>query len=226
MNKFRIGDKVRIKDKTGYTYGICEETLKEMRKLKDIWTIESIRSRDKISLYTLKEERFGLSFFEDMLEKANYTYGDLKKAPIGTKITFQNGYLIKFDKERVYGVINGIYYNGKIDYIILFLKGKVTDERFGKIIKIEEPAYTTVYESKAEILDEAEKRYLRGVIRPFRDRVKYIQKFTFSTGKAKITIKTEKDNDTWYVSLPLFEKDSMYKNMKPDKEYTLEELGL
>lgn len=223
MNKFRIGDKVRIKDKTGYTYGVCEETLKEMRKLKDIWTIESIRSRDKISFYTLKEERFGLSFFEDMLEKANYTYGDLKKAPIGTKITFQNGYLIKFDKERVYGVINGIYYNGKIDYIILFLKGKVTDERFGKIIKIEEPIYQTVYEHKEEILDEAEKRYLKAVIRPFRARMKYIMKedINYAT-KEYIRIDIGRE----MINLPKFDSGSMYKGMKLNKGYTLEELGL
>ena len=212
MNKFKIGDRVKSILKNEY-HGV---------RYGDIGKVQ-----EDSSVPYVRWDRIGeiVAFDEENLIKL-YTYEDLKKAPIGTKITFQNGYLIKFDKERVYGVINGIYYNGKIDYIILFLKGKVTDERFGKIIKIEEPAYTTVYESKAEILDEAEKRYLRGVIRPFRDRVKYIQKFTFSTGKAKITIKTEKDNDTWHVSLPLFEKDSMYKNMKPDKEYTLEELGL
>ena len=223
MNKFKIGDKVRIKDKTGYTYGISEETLKKLRKLKDIYTIESIRSGDKISFYTLKEERTGLSFFEDMLEKANYTYGDLKKAPIGTKITFQNGYLIKFDKERVYGVINGIYYNGKIDYIILFLKGKVTDERFGKIIKIEEPIYQTVYECKEEILDEAEKRYLRGVIRPFRDRVTFISKLHTREDKEFISINI-KNGD--YIDLPLFKENTMYKKMIINKDYTLKELGL
>lgn len=222
MNKFKIGDKVRIKDKTGYTYGISEETLEKLKKLKNIWTIESIRSGDKISFYTLKEERTGLSFFEDMLEKANYTYGDLKKAPIGTKITFQNGYLIKFDKERVYGVINGIYYNGKIDYIILFLKGKVTDERFGKIIKIEEPIYQTVYEHKEEILDEAEKRYLRGVIRPFRDKVIYICKTDNSNGKEYINV--DLDHDA--LLLPDFKSNTMYKGMKLEKKYTLEELGL
>ena len=223
MNKFRIGDKVRIKDKTGYTYGICEETLKEMRKLKNIWTIESIRPGDKISFYTLKEERTGLCFFEDMLEKANYTYEDLKKSPIGTKITFQNGYLIKFDKERVYGVINGIYYNGNIDYIILFLKGKVTDERFGKIIKIEEPIYQTVYEHKEEILYEAEKRYLKAVIRPFKNRVRGIEKISYSVEEEFITIIVKDDGD---INLPTFKRNTMYKEMEPNKEYTLEELGL
>lgn len=217
MNKFKVGDKVKL-------VSMKNEDSSYKKYLGKIFTIKQAGCV-AVTFKEATEENIA-PYYYNLQKVEEYTYGDLKKAPIGTKITFQNGYLIKFDKERVYGVINGIYYNGKIDYIILFLKGKVTDERFGKIIKIEEPAYTTVYESKAEILDEAEKRYLRGVIRPFRDRVKYIQKFTFSTGKAKITIKTEKDNDTWYVSLPLFEKDSMYKNMKPDKEYTLEELGL
>ena len=152
-----------------------------------------------------------------------YNYEDLKKAPIGTKITFQNGYLIKFDKERVYGVINGIYYNGKIDYIILFLKGKVTDERFGKIIKIEEPIYQTVYEHKEEILDEAEKRYLRAVIRPFRDKIKYIIKVRSSYDN-NFYIRIVLNNDV--STLPYFKKNTMYKGMKIDKEYTLEELGL
>ena len=152
-----------------------------------------------------------------------YNYEDLKKAPIGTKITFQNGYLIKIDKERVYGVINGIYYNGKIDYIILFLKGKVTDERFGKIIKIEEPIYQTVYEHKEEILDEAEKRYLRAVIRPFRDKIKYIIKVRSSYDN-NFYIRIVLNNDV--STLPYFKKNTMYKGMKIDKEYTLEELGL
>lgn len=218
MNKFKVGDKVKIKEKYGNTYGISEETLEKLKKLKNIWTIESIILGDKICFYTLKEERNGLCFFEDMLEKVNYTYEDLKKSPIGTKVTFENDViLVKTTEKRLESRLNVI----RIENL-----KNLKDDYYGKIIKIEEPAYTTVYESKAEILDEAEKRYLRGVIRHFRDRVKYIQKFTFSTGKAKITIKTEKDNDTWYVSSPLFEKDSMYKNMKPDKEYTLEELGL
>ena len=81
-------------------------------------------------------------------------------------------------------------------------------------------------EESTEILDEAEKRYLRGVIRPFRDSVKSIEKFIFSTGDAKITIKIKSSENFWYISLPPFEKYKMYKNMEEDKEYTLEELGL
>ena len=209
MNKFKIGDRVKSILKNEY-HGV---------RYGDIGKVQE----DSYVPY-VRWDRIGeiVAFDEENLIKL-YTYEDLKKAPIGTKITFQNGYLIKFDKERVYGVINGIYYNGKIDYIILFLKGKVTDERFGKIIKIEEPIYQTVYEHKEEILDEAEKRYLRGVIRPFRARMKYIMKedINYAT-KEYIRIDLGRE----MINLPKFDSGSMYKGMKLNKGYTLEELGL
>ena len=105
------------------------------------------------------------------------------------------------------------------------LKDNYSD--LGKIIKIEEPEYKTVYEAKVEILDEAEKRYLREVIRPYKT-VKYINKSTYGGGKkAAVTITViDIDGDNWEIQLPPFETRNMYKNMKEDKEYTLEELGL
>lgn len=209
MNKFKIGDRVKSILKNEY-HGV---------RYGDIGKVQE----DSYVPY-VRWDRIGeiVAFNEENLIKL-YTYEDLKKAPIGTKITFQNGYLIKFDNERVYGVINGIYYNGRLDYIILFMKGKVTDERFGKIIKIEEPIYTTVYESKAEILDEAEKRYLRRVIRPFKNRVRGIEKISYSVEEEFITIIVKDDGD---INLPTFKRNTMYKEMEPNKEYTLEELGL
>lgn len=214
MNKFKIGDKVRIKDKTGYTYGISEETLKKLRKLKDIYTIESIRSGDKISFYTLKEERTGLCFFEDMLEKVSYTYEDLKKSPIGTKVTFENDViLVKTTEKRL---------ESEQDVMNIENLKNLKDDYYGKIIKIEEPTYKTVYKCKEEILDEAEKRYLRGVIRPFRDKVIYICKTDNSNGKEYINV--DLDHDA--LLLPDFKSNTMYKGMKLEKKYTLEELGL
>ena len=217
MNKFKVGDKVKIKEKYGNTYGISEETLEKLKKLKNIWTIESIRLGDKISFYTLKEERNGLCFFEDMLEKANYTYGDLKKAPIGTKITFENGEVLVKDDD-------GNYSNKKRwrdDSDLKELKDRINT--LGKIIKIEEPTYQTVYEVKQEILDEAEKRYLKAVIRPFRARMKYIMKedINYAT-KEYIRIDLGRE----MINLPKFDSGSMYKGMKLNKGYTLEELGL
>lgn len=209
MNKFKVGDKVKL-------VSMKNEDSFYKKYLGKIFTIKQAGCV-AVTFKEATEENIA-PYYYNLQKVEEYTYEDLKKSPIGTKVTFENGgILVKTTEKRLESRLNVI----RIENL-----KNLKNDYYGKIIKIEEPAYTTVYESKAEILDEAEKRYLRGVIRPFRDRVKYIQKFTFSTGKAKITIKTEKDNDTWYVSLPLFEKDSMYKNMKPDKEYTLEELGL
>lgn len=216
--KFKVGDRVRLVKVEN------EDFQKYKNCLGKIFKIVQILHPESSYAYAELEGTSIIPYLKNLeLVKDEYTYEDLKKSPIGTKITFQNGYLIKFDKERVYGVINGIYYNGKIDYIILFLKGKVTDERFGKIIKIEEPIYQTVYEHKEEILDEAEKRYLKAVIRPFRARMKYIMKedINYAT-KEYIRIDLGRE----MINLPKFDSGSMYKGMKLNKGYTLEELGL
>ena len=215
MNKFKVGDKVKIKEKYGKTYGISEETLEKLKKLKNIWTIESIRLGDKICFYTLKEERNGLCFFEDMLEKVNYTYEDLKKSPIGTKVTFENDViLVKTTEKRL---------ESKLDVMNIENLKNLKDDYYGKIIKIEEPTYKTVYKCKEEILDEAEKRYLKAVIRPFRARMKYIMKedINYAT-KEYIRIDLGRE----MINLPKFDSGSMYKGMKLNKGYTLEELGL
>ena len=78
------------------------------------------------------------------------------------------------------------------------------------------------YIVEKEILDEEEKEYLSNVIRPFRDKVKYIVKETFINEEfINITIKNDSS-----LCFPCFEKETMYKGMEEDKEYTLEELGL
>lgn len=78
--------------------------------------------------------------------------------------------------------------------------------------------------SEAQILDDAEKRYLRDVIRPFRNEVLGIEKKPGSTFNEWISIEM-KNNET--ISLPFFKKSSgMYKGMELKRRYTLEELGL
>lgn len=72
-----------------------------------------------------------------------------------------------------------------------------------------------------DILDDIEKNYLKGVIKPFRDRIKWIVKKRISHGEY---IRIELEDD--YTPLPIFENGTMYKNMEIDKEYTLKELGL
>lgn len=78
--------------------------------------------------------------------------------------------------------------------------------------------------SEAQILDDAEKRYLRCVIRPFRNEVKYI--FKNSSNEEFITIVLEDKKRREYFNFPYFKKGTMYKGMEANKIYTLEELGL
>lgn len=76
-------------------------------------------------------------------------------------------------------------------------------------------------ECKEQILDKVERKYLSSVIGPFRDKVLYIQKASIGTDNIRIGIKN--DNT---INLPCFKKDTMYKNMKAWKKYTLEDLGI
>ena len=71
------------------------------------------------------------------------------------------------------------------------------------------------------MLTEEEKAYLSAVIKPFRDEVTGILKG--DNGNEFIRISVENDGA---FRLPYFKKGSMYKNMKTNKKYKLEELGL
>lgn len=84
-----------------------------------------------------------------------------------------------------------------------------------------------------DILDRKEREYLRNVIKPFRDRVKSIAKQNYTNGYDYISISVSYPiNDcfdcfgTDSLFLPVFKSGTMYNNMKVDRKYTLEELGL
>lgn len=83
---------------------------------------------------------------------------------------------------------------------------------------------------KEPILDEKEKKYLSNFIRPFRDRVKYIEKIDCRTDNNTSFINicmlhiNKQENEIIY--LPFFKTNTMYKGMEKDKKYTLEELGI
>lgn len=81
------------------------------------------------------------------------------------------------------------------------------------------------------ILTDKEKEYLRNVIKPFRNRVKYISKQkTYEYEYISICNRTPEDiaycGKVSYIILPYFERGTMYNNMKVEKQYTLEDLGL
>ena len=81
-------------------------------------------------------------------------------------------------------------------------------------------------EYKEPILDDAEKKYLSAVIKPFSGKVNYISKiengYSAKEQFIKITV-----NRNEFINLPYFNTRSrMYAGMEPFRKYTLQELGL
>lgn len=99
---------------------------------------------------------------------------------------------------------NGIY------YLVEFNNGNLMYREEEHLIKYK------------PILDKAEKRYLNDVIRPFKNKVTYIIKFRYLNQEH---LEIYLDDDDYFI-LPYFKKGTMYKNMKTDKRYTLEDLHL
>ena len=156
MSKFKIGDKVKLARTDGEEWEWYKNHLGKTFTIKEIgkdWSNEEFAE--------LEENDELMPFVKNLeLVKPEYTYEDLKKSPIGTKVTFESGIiLIKVDKENY----KEIKEYGTTRYIEL-LKGLKDNWQFmnqGKIIKIEEPKYTTVYECEPEILDEVEKKIFK-----------------------------------------------------------------
>lgn len=217
MIDFEVGDRVRVKkdiivDKfyNGWKFN------KDMVKFKGrVLTIDKKRYSKE---FYIKEDSHMFIWTIGMLEKVEYTYEDLVKSPIGTKVFFEsNNVLLKINED--------VYEDEKFyrsNEYLKELKDNVGDCILGKIIKIEEPTYKTVYETK-EILDDIEKEYLRNIIKPFRGKVVCIMKVDYVNGEC-ITIIMESEYDSF--DLPCFKKGTMYKGMAEGKEYSLKELGL
>ena len=89
---------------------------------------------------------------------------------------------------------------------------------------------TGTFSYEAPVLDDAEKRYLRGVVRPFRDRVDMIQKKDSSIdGFEHIKMCVRYPDSSALQSilmLPAFRSGTMYAGMVLNKDYTLAELEL
>ena len=102
------------------------------------------------------------------------------------------------------------------------MKVKNLEKKYGKIEKIQRaPVYATIYKHK-EILDDAEKRYLKAVIRPYKGQINCIKKTSGFRGEYIDIVLTNNED----IALPYFEHNTMYKGMDIDKEYTVKELGL
>lgn len=196
--KFKVGDKVKvIAEKHGHKFDIGE-----------IVRIEEVSDID-YKCSSLKKNDFWW-MGEDEFVKAKFTKSDLKD---GDKCTLKNGQVVFVDKTSNYGF-------SSIDEQLRYFNDDVS------IVKVERPAqYETVFERKEEILDETEKRYLASVIKPFKNKIKTIEK-TIKIGDSSLCYLKMllKNNDM--ANLPNFKENSMYKGMEPNREYSLKELGL
>ena len=172
MNKFKVGDKVKLK------------SLEEIRKIdKDLY---GINNKD---LKKMQGKVYTIGYIcedGDCLLSEDVAYW------------FKSDFLVKAD--IFFDIMLSINFSGTL----------VIEK--GKIVKMEK---------KEDILDEVEKEYLRAVIKPFRKRMTCIKKSRYFNYEFIIL---NLDNDG--IFLPSFKKGKMYKGMKEDKEYTLEELGL
>lgn len=207
--KFKVGDEVKV--------------LKEGSHGQDIGTICKIIKIDNTDTnmpYLAKCPNSAEQwFYEKELGKIQFTKSDLKDGDI---VTYRNG------EKRIVENINLIDETGEIAHRLDYYTNELkVDSRCCSnldIVKVERPVkYETVYERKEEILDEAEKRYLRDVIRPFKNRVEYIEK-EWCFGNREYIIIAIKDSEE--LIFPAFKENTKYKNMELEKEYTLEELGL
>ena len=199
ISDFKSGDKVKL-------IKMRNESRYYKEYLGNIYTIDKVY--DNRGYVTLKEISTISPYYYNLEKVENIinTY-DFSNAPDGTKLTLKNGdVLIKDGYDH--------YENEKIARYSDMLPR-------WNIIKIEEPEYHTIYECNPEILDKDDKRYIKSVIRPFKDRVKYITKRNSDLGREFISITL---NDNFIINLPFFEKGTMYENMEADKLYTLEDL--
>lgn len=133
---------------------------------------------------------------------------------------------LKLFSEKPYGVNGSWYTSGNSKECELPL----ADVFEG--IKFDDKEPTALADIKVDPLDEAEKRYLKGVIRPWRECVTKICKenscFSVSHNQQYESIVIYYDGETGgdFMALPAFKKSSMYAGMELNVSYTPDELGI
>lgn len=217
--KFKVGDLIKGLPRNGYkitNYNMYKAEVLETFGNEEM-NIKILSHKDKTKI----NEKYEVENSEERFELINsFTKKDLKDGDI---VTYRNGE--KRIVNKTAGYIVYINVMGKLSFHLDDFRNDLTNKRDNEydIIKVEKAQYKTVFERKEEVLDETEKRYLAGVIRPFRDKVEYIKKHLSASAKEFIEISI-KENIS--IVLPYFEKGTMYKGMKLNREYTLKELGL
>lgn len=118
-------------------------------------------------------------------------------------------------------------FNTIVNFMITNREGETIESlgyNVNSILKVKRPTkYETIYEVK-EILDEVEKKWLGNFVKPFRSKIYDIVKYRLYDNSGEWLQIRMKDSPD--IDLPYFKLNKMYKGMKINREYTLEELGL
>lgn len=130
----------------------------------------------------------------------------------------------KYEKElREYGTYFALTNEGKLENCEglccrnCAFNGKCAQGRMEWLLK----------EYKEPLLTSKEKEYLKNVIEPFGDYVAYVSKFaTSKLDFLSIYISVNEEKVRSFEIPLMYDLESMFNNIKYDKEYTLEELGL
>lgn len=196
--KYNVGDEVRVSEDLevgkNYKAGVAKE-MKQFRG-KNVTIDEVCEAFTTCDVYKIKEDNGEWVWSADMLEPAKTNWDKLKEISTG-----------EFASTGFCNIIN-------------IMRKKTSC--LGVSCKECKEWLSQPYEEEKEILDEAEKKYLENVIKPFRNKVKSISKEADQKGEF---IRIKIINDT-AICFPYFKKKTMYKGMNPHTPYTLEELGL
>lgn len=205
--KYKVGDRVELIQATSCTNGF---------KVGEIYKITQIDCVGQYKIQIVNNENTSGYVDEEHIERV-FTKSDLKDGDI---VTYQ-------DKTKVINTKNRLINEcGSVCFLSDYNEDLTRKEENCKhlnIIKVERPTgYETVFKRKEDILNEAEKKYLSGVIRPFRDEIRGIVKEKLND---KNWISIDFKNDAC-MDFPNLKKKDDYKGMEVGKLYSLEELGL
>lgn len=100
---------------------------------------------------------------------------------------------------------------------------EAAEEKIEKCFAELQDSLQKIFDCEHPDLTEKERSYLFSIIKPFRDRVIYIGKFTEGEDKSFIEIGIDGDLE---IVLPSFAKNKMYLGMKEDRKYALKELEM
>ena len=157
--------------KKGSLVKVIEDGSSHSYKKGDIVRIEEING--SIAPYRCSRIEDGLQQWvnEQDIELVKYTWEDFLKAPIGTKVTFEYGMFVKYNETSNQFVSKNFYlfYRDYEDF------KDFEDKVLGKIVKVEKPTYTTVYESKEIVMTEIEEMTLEEVCKELGREIKIVK---------------------------------------------------